>query len=743
MCGMNAPLRIAGEAEIIVVGAGPAGASCAAFLAERGHDVLLLDQSSFPRDKPCGDGLTRSAVTALKRIGLEGLLASSDSVEGMRIFIDQELFEYRKYNPTPRRPDRARCIRRSVLDGALVGAAIDRGARFLEARVLDRAGPPGSTGVQAQIGSEKCILRSRFVIAADGATSRLRRVSVRPRLSDALSAYAVRAYFHCERPVEPIFNMYTPLEFQGKRLAGYGWIFPIDERTVNIGVGYWRGDEISSPAKIRDLLAFFVEQLRTRAPARFGDLRRVSKLAGSPLGVQFQRDCCEVDGIVFVGDAARTTDPWSGEGIAYAIHGAELIAKLISSRAHGRGRPLDAGTVLGRRFGRLGHEMSSPLRLVGLRFNHTPRALADRAQHPLLITLRHAAMAPDEEPNLLDTPVGMLMRRDPEMSDRLERVNEILLDELESAFPFTAELFHSEVRAGLGPISATVLAAFGSSARDDLLLTAASAIELVSASAGTTREIVDRPHDNGARLNNALCVLMTDFALSRCARQAVRTGARFTQELVAVMKLICQAQFSESQQLFNPGRAATDCVRAAEARMAAPLALAARFAASTNDEAPACVRRLDAFGRKLGLAAQLYEDTNELLHGIPVKGQQAGTDLRLGAYSFPVLYATARDAALRELLLGRVDQDDQPAIVKSIFATGAMTKTLQLIAESAQAAESLLEGLDGLRFERLKALAALPFEYARTSIDEWWTTWYDGAAELYREPPLAAQAARV
>jgi geranylgeranyl reductase family protein len=740
---MNAPLRIAGDAEVIVVGAGPAGASCAALLAEWGHDVLLLDQSGFPRDKPCGDGLTRSAAAALERIGLADLLASTERIDGVRIVVDYELFKYRKYDSTPRHPGHACCIRRSVLDDALLHAALDRGARFLEARVLDRAGPPGSTGVQALIGSEKCLLQSRFVVAADGATSRLRRTSGHRRLDDALSAYAVRAYFHCERPLESVFDVYMPLEFQGRKLAGYGWVFPIDEHTANIGIGYWRGSGLSAPAKIREVLAAFIAELRTRAQSRFGELRQVSKLAGSPLGVQFQRDCCEADGVVFVGDAARTTDPWSGEGIAYAIHGGETIAKLIDARVRNHSRPRDAGTVLSRRFLRLGHDMSFPLRLVERRLNYLHRSLRDRTQHPLMLTMQHAVMAPEEESNLLDTPVGVLAAGDTEMSARLERVNDILLAELESSFPFAAELLHSEVRAGLGPISAVVLAAFGDSTHADALLAAASAIELVSASAGPTREIVDRPHDSGARLNNALCVLMTDFALSRGARQAVHAGALLTRELNAVMKLIYQAQFSESQQLFNPDRTAGDYVRGAEARMAPPLALAARFAACTTEETPACVRRLDAFGRRLGLAAQLYEDTNELLHGIPVKGQQAGTALRLGAYSFPVLYATARDGALRELLLGRVNQEDQPAIVKSIFATGAMTKTLQLIAESAQAAESLLEGLDGLRFEHLKALATLTFEHARTSIEEWSTTWYDGAADLYRELPVAAQAARV
>jgi geranylgeranyl reductase family protein len=727
---MSAPLRVADEAEVIVVGAGPAGASCAALLAEQGHDVLLLDQSSFPRDKPCGDGLTQSAVSALRRLGLDDLVASSTQVSGMRLFVNHKPFEHRRYEPTPRRPDRARCIRRSVLDDALLHTAIDRGARFLKARVLDRAGPPGSMGVQALIDSERCLLRSRFVIAADGATSRLRRTIVRPRLDDPLSAYAVRAYFRCDRPVEPVFNTYMPIALGEERVAGYGWVFPVEERVVNVGVGYWRGPGIIAPAKIRDVLTAFLERLGTRERSRLGTLQQISKLAGSPLGVQFRRDHCEAGGIVFVGDAARTTDPWSGEGIAYAIHGAELIAKLVSARARLRGRPLDAGTILGRRFGRLNYHVSSQLRLLERQLSRSPLPHTDRLRHPFLLTLQHAVMAPDEAPDLLETPVGELVRRDAEMSARLEHVNELLLDDLETAFPFATDIFHAEVRAGLGPLTAVLLAAFGDSAHRDVLLSAASAIELVCASVGPTREIVDRPDNEIARLNNALCVLMTDFALSRGARQAGRVSARLARELVAVMQAICREQATESQQLFDPRRPPGDYISAAEARMAGPLALAARFAASTLAGGPDLTRRLDAFARKLGLAAQIYEDVNELMRGITTKGRSPGTDLCLGVYSLPVLYAAQRDDALHDLLHGRVRQDDLPAILQSTFQTGAMDRTLQLVRSALADADSLLEGFDSPCFERLRALAILTLERAHVLIKGYSNTEDDGVGTL-------------
>jgi geranylgeranyl reductase family protein len=716
---MTTRLKTADDAEVIVVGAGPAGSSCAALLAEQGHDVLLVDQSSFPRDKPCGDGLTRSAVAFIERMGLHELIASSQPIEGLRMVIDDDSIEYREYRLTSRTPHLARCIPRNMLDEALLNAAIDRGARFLEARIVDRVGPDGGLGVQALIGEQRSVLRSRFVIAADGATSRLRRMSGHARLNEELAAYAVRAYYRCEIPAEPIFDTYMPLEFGGMRVAGYGWVFPIDKYTVNIGVGYWRGAGISSPARIREVLDAFVDYLDTHAQSRFGKLEQISKLAGSPLGVMFRRDCCEMDGIVFVGDAARTTDPWSGEGIAYALHGAEKITELIRARVCGHNARQNAGTVLGRRFGRLGQDLSFPLRLAERRLNYSQRSLGGKARHPFLRTLQNAIAAPGkEEPSLLRTPVGAVLDQDLDSCDRLQQVNDMLLDELETGFPFAGEILYSQMRAGVGPIGAAlvILCASGSD-HEEALLAAASALELVSASAAPIRETVNRPVSGGARINNALCVLICDFALSRGAHQAVRAGAWLTRELSVVMKEIYQAQFLESQQLFDPCRTVDDYIRIARARMSAPLALAGRFAALTAGHPPDVIAAFGMFGWQLGLGAQVCEDLENLLDGDESIGRAPGTDLCMGAYALPVIYAAETDEELRESLRCAVDHEEVQDVTDSVIATSAPARTLELVTESVQDAERTLDGLDGCAPDGLRELATLVLERTRALIE--------------------------
>jgi menaquinone-9 beta-reductase len=702
---------MAADAEVIVVGAGPAGASCAALLAERGHDVLLLDQSNFPRDKPCGDGLTRSAVAFLERMGLGELIAASQPIEGLRMVIDNGSIDYRPYTPTPRNSHGARCIPRGVLDEALLAAAIERDVHFLQARVVDCDEGDAGPGVRAIVDGQERTLRSRFVIAADGATSRLRRTRGHRRLNDETMAYAVRAYYRCERPAAPVFDVYMPLESEGTRIAGYGWVFPIDEHTLNVGVGYWRGPGISSPTKIRNVLDSFVEQLRTRGRSRFGDLEQTSKLSGSPLGVHFQRKHCEMNGVVFVGDAARTTDPWSGEGIAYALHGAETIAELVNARAYGRGIKLHAGTALGRRFGRLGQDLSFPLRFSERRLNHSGRSIESRTKHPFLRTVKHVIAAPEEESSLLDTPVGELVASDPRRRATLQEVNHILLDELQTGFPFAAEILHCKVRAGLGPIAAALTILCAGEVADEMpLLAAACALELISASAGPVRETIDRPDSASAKLNNALCVLITDFALSRGARQAVRAGAWMTQELSVTMKGIYRAQFAESQALFDSNRTVTDYVEVARARTSAPLALAARFASLLAQQSDGVVRRLGDFGWSLGLAVQICEDLQDLVGVDDLMGRTAGSDVRLGAYPLPVLYSDALDPRLADLLGPSFDSEQVPAILEHMTSTGAMERTVELARHSVEEAHAIITSMDGSIPGDLRMLPTLILE---------------------------------
>src|SRR3954447_9627128 len=270
------------ETEVVVVGGGPSGSTAADKLAELGHDVLLIDQSGFPRDKPCGDGLTHAAVASLERREFGHLIAESQAIEDVRVVLGhgRELTGW--YHPWPRTPRHACTVPRRTLDSALFERAIERGARFRQARV---DGPLITDGEVAGIrlaGGEGEV-RARSVIAADGATSRLRREAGFPREPLGSHIYALRLYARTEAALDPVFDIYVPLLYDGGLLAGYGWVFPVGENFANIGVAYYEPPAGRPRARIRRILEAFLESLQLQTENKFGRLSDLSDPIGAPI----------------------------------------------------------------------------------------------------------------------------------------------------------------------------------------------------------------------------------------------------------------------------------------------------------------------------------------------------------------------------------------------------------------------------------------------------------------------------
>src|SRR5205823_1256502 len=129
-------------------------------------------------------------------------------------------------------------------------------------------------------------LVGRCVVAADGATSRLRREIGLAKSTYDASAYAVRQYCQTEIELDPLFAVYIPIGVNGTRVAGYGCVFPVDAHTANVGVGLIRGAGVGG-VPLRALLGAFFDELRTLATERYGALKPVGEAIGSPLGINF------------------------------------------------------------------------------------------------------------------------------------------------------------------------------------------------------------------------------------------------------------------------------------------------------------------------------------------------------------------------------------------------------------------------------------------------------------------------
>jgi len=179
--------------DLVVVGAGPAGASAAlGALAQRADArVLLLDRADFPRDKVCGDGVAPHALDVLETVGVTGLLADWPVAPRLRISVvgapGVPVVEQAMSRP-------AQVVPRAVLDERILRAALDRGAELRRARVRDVHQDGAGVGVVLSDGE---VVRARVVVAADGAHSEVRRAlgaaSV-PLQRPGTTAIAVRAY---------------------------------------------------------------------------------------------------------------------------------------------------------------------------------------------------------------------------------------------------------------------------------------------------------------------------------------------------------------------------------------------------------------------------------------------------------------------------------------------------------------------------------------------------------------------
>lgn len=577
------------EAELVVVGAGPAGCACAARAAELGIDVLLLDKDPFPRDKPCGDGLTRGAVAALERLGLSDLIESSQPIEAARFtfgFGAETIWRYERRQGVPRW---ARTIPRRVMDAALLSAVVERGGRFRVAHVDGPIGNGRARGVRIRTSDGAARIVARAVIATDGATSRMRRACGLGPLPYFDVQYAVRQYFRCERDLEPLFGIYGPLTIDGFALAGYGWVFPVSERTANVGVGFMRGVGGSGFVSLRDVLRQFAEELRQRRGDEFGGMEPIDRPFGSPVAAHFSPERCERGGVVFAGDAAGTVDPLSGEGIAYALQTGSLAAEAAHRFLCSAVVP-DVGLTFARAIPRLGQRISLLARL-GIRVADgitTDAAIAtafqDFGRHPLLQAALQLRVV---EPTLADTRVvRRIAEVAPDQAAVLGEWNDDLLDECRSELPLATELLYRRLREGIGPALSTLLLSIATSPDGRSppgLGDAAVALELLR-----LRELLIHEGDLdttnlAGRMNASAVALLADLCLARATRRAVAAGPRAAARICAAScSIAASAGADESLEVFYETAAciALELVGPADARASGARAVASALSAA-------------------------------------------------------------------------------------------------------------------------------------------------------------------
>ena len=343
------------DADVIVVGAGPAGSATATHLARHGLRVSLLEKSRFPREKVCGDGLTPRGTRQLIRLGVDtseeaGWLHN----KGLRIYGGERPFQL-EWPDLADFPSYGLVRPRADFDDLLARHAVAAGASLYELSnvvepIIDSR-TDRAIGVRTKDGRR---FTAPMVVAADGNSTRLSLAMGLNRREDRPMGVAVRTYYASPRHRDDWLESWLEL-WEGKPgksalLPGYGWIFGMGDGTCNVGLGILNTSAAFGKTDYKDLLRRWLEN--TPEDWGFRSKNMITPVRGAALPMGFNRQPHYGRGLLLVGDAGGMINPFNGEGIAYAMESAEIAATAMAE-AHQRG-PWQPGCGAGA--GGLSHE---------------------------------------------------------------------------------------------------------------------------------------------------------------------------------------------------------------------------------------------------------------------------------------------------------------------------------------------------------------------------------------------------
>jgi len=314
---------------VLVVGGGPAGSAAAFWLAQAGHDVTLVEKKEYPRDKTCGDGLTPRAVLQMQEMGFDFDIPEFHKITGLRSYAGDDLMLELPWPEHSRFPNWGGVIRRRDLDGQIATLAEKQGVRVLE---KTSAYPVIEDGLLTKVtldhdGQKEDVVPDVTVIA-DGSMNRFGRDLGTSRRKDYPMGLAARGYYSSPRSTDPFLESQLDLrDSSGATMPGYGWVFPLGDGTVNVGVGllstFSRWKHVNTTRMMADYAA--------TAPD-YWELSEESKLTepvGGKLTMSFSKGPLVGNNWITVGDAAGAINPWNGEGISYAYETGRIAADHV------------------------------------------------------------------------------------------------------------------------------------------------------------------------------------------------------------------------------------------------------------------------------------------------------------------------------------------------------------------------------------------------------------------------------
>jgi len=318
--------------DVVVVGGGPAGAATAIFLKQAGHDPLLLDRATFPRDKPCGEYSSPQTITILRRLGVAEAIEAlpPQRLHGMRVYAPNGTHYTVDYHAVTG-AHYALSIPRMTLDTVILDGAKRQGVEVREGARVKAVGPydDGARTLTVQTKAGETRIRARLVIGADGHHSVVAKGA-------GLAAARWQHRWPHRVGIMAHYAGVTTLEQYGamvvgpRRFHGYSGIAPLGGGLTNVAFVV---DARAMKRRGMPMEQFFEACIAALPPVREAlvGAHRVGRIHGvGPLAQGARR--AVADGVLLVGDAAIYLDPFTGEGVYKALRGAEL-AFAVADRA--------------------------------------------------------------------------------------------------------------------------------------------------------------------------------------------------------------------------------------------------------------------------------------------------------------------------------------------------------------------------------------------------------------------------